>query len=84
MSDTTNTLLLSDDELKALNDVVRQSKVTASAEELLLIKLGKFNSPLLDVVFKVGVAWETRNNEIQNPAPPAPPADPTNVAPLNN
>jgi hypothetical protein len=71
MSDANvNTLLVSDDELKALSDVVRQSKVTASAEELLLIRLGKFNSPLLDVVYKVGVAWETRNNEIQNPTPP--------------
>ena len=43
MTDTPNTLLLTDDELKTLNDVVRQSKVTASTEELLLIKLGKFN-----------------------------------------
>ena len=77
---TTNTLLLSDEELKALNDVVRQSKVTASAEELLLIKLGKFNSPLLDVVYKVGVAWETRNNELQNPVASVD----SNVAPLNN
>lgn len=59
-----NTLLLTDEELKALSDIARQSKVTASTEELLMIKLGKSNSPLLDVVYKVAVAWENRANEL--------------------
>ena len=74
MTDYMNTLLLNDDELKVLNDIVRQSKVTASAEELLLIKLGRSSSPLLDVVFKVGVQWENRMNEI-NTAANAEPAE---------
>lgn len=70
-----NTLTFTDAELKALNDMARQSKVTATAEELLLIKLGRSSSPLLDAVWTIAVAWETRFNEIQNP--PKPDAPPT-------
>ena len=67
---TTNTLVFTDEELKVLNDLVRQSKVTASTEELLMIKFGKSNSPLLDVVFKIGSAWETRMAELNTPPAP--------------
>lgn len=85
MTEYTNTLLLSDEELKVLNDLVRQSKVTASAEELLMVRMGRSASPLLDVVFKVGVLWETRMNEINNPQSqepegvPLPDAEPVKV-----
>jgi hypothetical protein len=59
-----NTLLLSDEELKALSDAVRQSKVTATTEEILLVKMGKSAAPLLDVTFKVVSAWEQRYQEL--------------------
>ena len=69
MTTHVNTIELTDEELKALNEMARQSKVTATAEELLLIKLGRSSSPLLDCVFKVAVAYENRLAEINNPKP---------------
>lgn len=73
-----NTLLLSDEELKTLSELVRQSKITASSEELLMLKMGKSSSVLLDLVYKIAVQWEQRVAVLNTPAvPPAP-----NVAPL--
>jgi hypothetical protein len=60
-----NTLLLSDEELKALSDAIRASKVTATTEEIILVKMGKSAAPLLDVTFKVVSAWEARYQELQ-------------------
>ncbi len=78
MAETPNTLLLSDEELKVLSDLVRQSKITATTEELLLLKLGKSNSPLLDLVYRIAVMWEQRMSEL-NAAQNTPQS---NVAPL--
>ena len=62
-----NTINLSDTELKALSEMVRQSKLTVTAEELVLVKLGRHDSPIIDVTFKVASAWEIRQNELNNP-----------------
>lgn len=69
MENHVNTLLLSDEELKALSDAIRASKVTATTEEIILVKMGKSAAPLLDVTFKVVSAWETRYQELQTPVP---------------
>ena len=72
-----NTLLLSDEELKVLSELVRQSNITASSEELLMLKMGKSSSVLLDLVYKIAVQWEQRAAELNAPAlPPVPAVDP--------
>ena len=56
-----------DEELKVLNDVLRNTKVTFSSEEALMIKLGKANNPVLDLTFKVALVFEARANELNAP-----------------
>ena len=55
----------SDEELKLLNDVLRGTKVTFSNEEALLIKLGRANSPMLDLTHKVALLFEARVKQAQ-------------------
>lgn len=54
-----------DQELKTLYDVLLSTKITASAQELLLLKMGKNQSAVLDVTFKVAQSWETRAVQLQ-------------------
>lgn len=72
-----NIIEVTDSELKALNDMVRSSKVTATTEEILLIRLGRSSSPVLDVTLKVGSLYENRMREIENPTPESSEEEPT-------
>ena len=58
-----------DDELKSLNDVLRSTKLTFNSEELLLIKLGRAASPVLDLTHKVALVFEGRLKDQQKVAP---------------
>lgn len=62
-----NVIELTDEELKVLNDVLRNTKVTFSSEEALMIKLGKASNPVLDLTFKVAVIFEDRAAAINAP-----------------
>ena len=67
------TLEFTTEELKALYDLVRQAKVTATTEELLSVTLGKAQSPLLSVVYKVMSSWQETELEIQKSLNTPPP-----------
>lgn len=60
MEEHTHTLILTDAELNILNTIVRQSKVSATAEEIILLRQGKSTSPLLDLVYRIATLWEER------------------------
>lgn len=60
-----NTLTLSDAELDALNQIVRSYKITATGQEILMLKFNKQESPILDSITKVVMAWENRAQEVQ-------------------
>jgi len=69
MTQKVTTIEFSDDELKVLNDVLRNTKVTFSSEEALLIKLGRASNPVLDLTHKVALIFERRVSEIQKETP---------------
>lgn len=54
---------LTDVELDALNQVVRSYKITATGQEMLMLKFNKTASPVLDAITKVVMAWERRGIE---------------------
>ena len=60
-----NILELSDTDLKHLYDILLATKLTTDAKELLLIKMGKAQSPVLDMTLYVATIWETRAQELQ-------------------
>lgn len=60
-----NMVELSDTELDALNQIVRSYKITATGQEILMIKFNKQGSPILDAITKVVVAWEQRAQEVK-------------------
>lgn len=59
-------LEFTDEELKTLCDLVRQTKITATSEELLAVTLGKASSPLLAVVYKIMSSWQTCESKLSN------------------
>lgn len=58
-------LSFSDAELGALNDIIRQHKVTVTNEDLVLLLMGKRTTPLVDLTVKIGTAYEKRAGELQ-------------------
>ena len=58
-----NMVELTDTELDALNQVVRGYKITATGQEMLMLKFNKTASPVLDAITKVVMAWERRGIE---------------------
>lgn len=65
MTPKVNTLSLTDAELDALNQIVRSHKIEATGQEILMLKFNKQESPILDSITKVVMAWETRAQEVQ-------------------
>lgn len=65
-------LEFNDEELKTLSDLVRQAKVTATAEEILAVTLGQTSSPLLAVTYKVMASWQAREADLNKTADDAP------------
>ena len=59
------TIDFTDEELKVLNDVLRQTKVTFTSEEALLMKLGRASNNLLDLTHKIAVLYEQRLVEVK-------------------
>ena len=64
-----NTLTFTDEQLKLLNDIIRQHEIKVSCEQLTLIKMGKLNAPITDLTALIGMAWEKRQAELKNTTP---------------
>lgn len=65
MTEQVNTLDLSDSELKHLYEILLSTKINATAHELLLIKMGRSQSAVLDLTLKIAQVWESRAAQIQ-------------------
>jgi hypothetical protein len=75
-----NYLILTDQELEVLNNIIRTTKLDLTAEQTLMIRMGKQNHPVLDLTFKIAAAWEQRMAELQaQPPAPAPNSSPAEV-----
>jgi hypothetical protein len=59
------TISFTDSELAVLNEVVRKHQVTLPSEDLVLLLMGKKNSPLPSVVIKVATEFEKRQAELR-------------------
>lgn len=60
-----NTLNLSDQELKILAEILRNTKLDLNSEQILMVLRGEAHSPILDLTVKIQSAWEQRTK----PAP---------------
>jgi hypothetical protein len=61
-----------DEELRVLNDVLRQTKITFSSEDALLMKLGRATHPILDLTHRIAVIFDNRVAESKKePVPEA-------------
>lgn len=63
-----HTLELNDQELAAMNDIVRKHQLNITAEDLVLVMMGKRTTPVVGLTIKVGQLFEKRAVELNDAA----------------